>query len=123
MALIHDIGEAIVGDVVKQWGKKLIPNIKQIRKNEADAFKKIFSLIDGEEYIALFEEYEEMKTPESVFVKQIDRLEFIIQALEYEKAHKMKFPRDISVWVSSIITNKRLKQILAHVEKLRRKKW
>lgn len=122
MAIVHDVGEAIVGDIVKQYGEKMIPNIKQIRKNEEKALKKIFSLINGTEYIKLYQEYEGMKTKESLFVKQIDRLEFMMQALEFEKTYKMKFPAEISKWVSSMIKDKSLKKILNEIETLRKKK-
>ena len=121
-AIIHDIGEALVGDIIKHLGKKTVVNLAQVQKNEEDAIKKIFSLIDGAEYIKLYQEYEEMKTKEARFVRQIDRLEFLIQALEYEQEHKIKLPKVYSDWVNMVMKDKSLKKIVDQIEKLRRKK-
>jgi len=40
----------------------------------------------GDEMYSLFMEYEEGKTEESKFVKQLDKFEMVVQAYEYEKA-------------------------------------
>lgn len=122
MALVHDVGEAFVGDIVKTKGGKAVPNIEAIKQNEENAIREIFSLIDGDEFIKIYQEYEEMKSPESLFVKQIDRLEFMIQALEYEDSHPLKFPKEFSDWSSSIIKSKYLKKILNYIESQRTKK-
>jgi len=121
MALVHDVGEAVVGDIVKQFGKKKHPDIKNIKKREEDAFIKIFSTIDGKEYIKLYKEYETMRTKEARFVKQIDRLEFMIQAQEYEKEHRVTFPVEFYEWSSIIMKDKRLKKLLEEIESLRKK--
>ena len=121
MALIHDVGEAIVGDIIKYRGDKPHPSIQEIRQKEKEAIEKIFSIIDGQEYIKLYQEYEAMKTREAKFVKQIDRLEFMIQALEYEKKHKIKFPKEFSDWSSMVMSEPKLKKILQKIENLRKK--
>lgn len=120
MALIHDLGEAIIGDIITTWGKKPLPILKEKKRKEKEAIKKIFSLIDQNEYVKLFDEYEKMKTKEAKFVKQIDRLEFALQALEYEEKHKIKFPKNYTVWPRVMITQKDLKNILDEIEKLRK---
>ena len=42
-------------------------------------------IVHSDEFISLWKEYEEGITDEARFVKQIDKLEMIIQAHEYEK--------------------------------------
>ena len=57
---------------------------------EKRAVDKISDLIPEpemkKEMIDLWNEYEEGTTPEAILVKDIDRLEMIIQAVEYEKS-------------------------------------
>ncbi len=116
MALIHDLGEAIIGDIITTWGKKPLPILPEKKRRERKAIEKIFSVIDQKEYVKLFEEYEKMQTKEAQFVKQIDRLEFAIQAWEYEKKHKIKFPKNYSVWPRAMIKQKYLKYILDKIK-------
>ncbi len=81
MALIHDVGEAYVGDFTPL--DKVPPGTKQAMESEALA--KIFNkLPGGDSLIEIWQEYEAQETPEAKFVKQIDRLEFALQASVYE---------------------------------------
>ena len=81
MALIHDVGEAYVGDITPT--DKVAPEAKKAM--EADAMDKIFTkLPGGQDLIAIWQEYEAQDSPEAKFVKQIDRLEFAFQASVYE---------------------------------------
>lgn len=86
MALIHDVGEAYIGDFTP------LDDISSEEKKsmEADALKKIFAKLDqGEELIALWQQYEAQETPEARLVKQVDRLEFAFQASVYEHQGKI----------------------------------
>lgn len=86
MALIHDVGEAYIGDFTPLDD---IP-VEKKKAMEADALRKIFSKLDqGEELIALWQQYEAQETPEAQLVKQIDRLEFAFQASVYEHQGKV----------------------------------
>jgi putative hydrolases of HD superfamily len=118
MALIHDLGEAEIGDVITTRGKKVIVNLSKKIAKERKALLKILNLLDKEEYIKLFDEYEENKTKEAKLVKQLDELEVAIQAYEYEKEHKI----DLSEFFESnrsVIKDNYLKKILSALEKLR----
>ena len=60
---------------------------KQCREKEA--MEHLITLAGeeaGSEIMALWKEYNERKTPEAMFVKDLDRFEMILQAFEYEKA-------------------------------------
>ena len=86
MALIHDVGEAYIGDFTPLDD---IP-VEKKKSMEAEALRKIFSKLDqGEELIALWQQYEAQETPEAQLVKQIDRLEFAFQASVYEHQGKV----------------------------------
>ncbi len=86
MALIHDLGETITGDIVTEKGNEIINSKKEKFQKEKEAMQKIFSNVErGEEYLGLWLEYEEQKTPEARILKQLDKIEMIIQALEYEE--------------------------------------
>jgi putative hydrolase of HD superfamily len=119
MALIHDIGEAKIGDVITMQGKQKLVNYLEKLKLEDKAFEEIFSLIDGSEYILLFKEFEENKTKEAKFVKELDKLEMAMQAYEYEKRYKI----NLEIFFENskvLISSKEIREILAEIEKLRK---
>lgn len=86
MNTIHDLGEIGIGDIKWESGKKVISDPKMKHKDELSVMKRIFDEYPyGNKYIGLLNEFNEQKTPEAKFLKQIDKLEMAIQALEYEQ--------------------------------------
>lgn len=86
MNIIHDLGEVGVGDIKWEIGKKVIGDQEAKRKDEMTVMNAIFGKYsDGKKYINLLKEFNEQKTPEAKFLKQIDKLEMALQALEYEQ--------------------------------------
>lgn len=86
MALVHDLGETLIGDIKWETGNKVIGSKAEKHKDEQKAIEKMFSDNPNfKEYIDLWKEFEEQKTKESRFVKQLDKLEMVLQAYEYEK--------------------------------------
>lgn len=57
---------------------------------EEKTMKDLLSILgdQGEEYFNLWKEYQVRKSEEAKFVKAVDNLEMILQALEYEKEEK-----------------------------------
>lgn len=54
-----------------------------------DGFKESLGNTEtANEIVDLWHEYEDAKTPEALFVKDLDKFEMIVQALEYEKCKK-----------------------------------
>lgn len=84
MAIVHDIAEAIVGDITPSDG---VPKAEKSRK-EREALEHMCELLGAEsrakEMSELWNEYEENSTPEAKIVKDFDKVEMILQALEYE---------------------------------------
>jgi len=81
MALIHDLAESKTGDLTPSQK----PNDHS--ENESNAMAGILSLLpEGLEtrYMGLWEEYETKETPEARLVHNADRIEMLVQALEYE---------------------------------------
>ncbi len=87
MALLHDLEEAITGDMptlkkVKYDKEKLL---KENLRKMNDALSSLSNNI-RKEYIGLWLESEKCETKYSKLLKQIDYIEMMIQCLEYEKA-------------------------------------
>lgn len=99
MAVVHDMAEAIVGDIAPD------DNVSKKEKQERElaAMKHIVSILQGTEesvpsksdsnvqqstyLMDLFHEYEERTSKESVAVKDLDQLDMVLQADEYETEH------------------------------------
>ncbi|KAK8846624.1 hypothetical protein IAR55_005710 [Kwoniella newhampshirensis] len=94
MALVHDLAEAHVGDITPVEG---VPaHVKHDLEEQAmDSF--LNEMLGGEgnkdaraRFRALFDEYEARETPESKLVKDLDRLELALQAVEYERSQDIR---------------------------------
>ncbi|XP_053972809.1 5'-deoxynucleotidase HDDC2 isoform X2 [Hylaeus anthracinus] len=83
MALIHDLAECIVGDITPHDG--IPPDVKH--RLEDEAMEDICKLLGdkGPMILEMFREYEKQESPEAKYVKDLDRLDLIMQAYEYEK--------------------------------------
>ncbi|KAL1221557.1 hypothetical protein V5N11_004133 [Cardamine amara subsp. amara] len=119
MAIVHDIAEAIVGDITPSCG------ISKEEKNrrESEALEHMCKLLGGgeraKEIAELWREYEENSSLEAKVVKDFDKVEMILQALEYEQAQGKdleeffqstagKFQTDIGkAWASEIASRRR----------------
>lgn len=84
MAIVHDIAEAIVGDITPSDG---VPKEEKSRR-EQEALDHMCKLLGGgpraKEIHELWREYEEASSEEAKVVKDFDKVEMILQALEYE---------------------------------------
>ncbi|EEH07464.1 HD domain-containing protein [Histoplasma capsulatum G186AR] len=94
MALIHDMAESIVGDITP--ADTHIPKIEKARR-EAEVIeyisKSLLGAVPGlasQDIQEIFEEYEDNNTLEAKFVHDIDKLELLLQAVEYERSHAGK---------------------------------
>ncbi|KAJ8396260.1 hypothetical protein AAFF_G00021270 [Aldrovandia affinis] len=84
MALVHDMAECIVGDIAPA------DNISKAEKHrrEEEAMKHLTGLLQEglrKEIYELWDEYEQQASPEARLVKELDQLEMILQAHEYEE--------------------------------------
>lgn len=88
MALVHDLGEAVIGDITPSDG---VP-ASQKEKIEREAARKIFAEVDDDGLLmGLWEEYATASSQDALFIKELDKLEMAFQAYHYEKerGHKL----------------------------------
>uniref|UniRef100_A0A0R3S225 5'-deoxynucleotidase HDDC2 n=1 Tax=Elaeophora elaphi TaxID=1147741 RepID=A0A0R3S225_9BILA len=86
MTLVHDLGEAIIGDVTPYCG--ISPTEKH--RLEDEAMKKITAMVPstaGEDWYSLWQEYEGNETKEAKIVKHLDKFDMIVQAFHYEQKY------------------------------------
>ena len=86
MCLIHDLGEALTGDVPSFY------KTEQNEMSEAEAWEQIFGMLPqpyASEFRALYQEMEERKTPEAKLYKALDNMEAVVSHNE----------ADISTWI------------------------
>ncbi len=86
LALIHDLQEALVGDITPFDGVSK----EEKALKEQQAIEKISQILGFEELKNLFAEYEENKTKEARFIKDMDRLDAVLEAKYYDNSHKTK---------------------------------
>jgi putative hydrolase of HD superfamily len=82
MALIHDLPEAIIGDLTPKQ------KTAETEESEETSMSRILGLLprkQRENYLAVWNEYQEGKTKEAEAVRQLEKIEMAMQAKEYEK--------------------------------------
>lgn len=92
MALIHDMAESLVGDITP------VDKVDKSEKarREADVMNYISKnllggvpggILSGQDILKVFQEYEDNVTLEAKFVHDIDKMELLLQMVEYERAN------------------------------------
>lgn len=78
ICLVHDLGEAINGDIsaVLQVGA---PSKAEQERADLEQLTAILPAVSRDEIVALWDEYEQASTPEARLAKGIDKLETILQ--------------------------------------------
>ncbi|MEM1537972.1 MAG: HD domain-containing protein [Thermoproteota archaeon] len=87
MLLLHDVQEAITGDY-DLFAKKEM-GINEVESRERVAIKDVLSLLPDElkaRYLSLWEEFKDGITTEAILANDLDKIEAVMQALEYEEA-------------------------------------
>lgn len=90
MCLIHDMAESVVGDLTPA---DQVPKIEKLRRETAtmdyisnQVLGNVYgNSSTGEEIRAIWQEHEDSETLESHFVQDIDKVELLLQMVEYEK--------------------------------------
>ncbi|KAJ4833121.1 hypothetical protein Tsubulata_006224 [Turnera subulata] len=122
MAIVHDIAEAIVGDITPSCGVSK----EEKSRREREALEHMCQLLGGgsraKEISQLWMEYEENSSPEAKIVKDFDKVEMILQALEYENEQDRdleeffqstagKFQTEVGkAWAFEIVSRRRKQQ-------------
>lgn len=94
MALVHDLAEAQVGDITPHCGVSDGDKHQQELSAMTQMTNHLQSTssfgVAGQEILDLWKEYEEGTSLEAKLVKDMDKLEMTLQALEYEQDGKNK---------------------------------
>ena len=93
MALIHDMAESLVGDITPV--DVSVPKAEKARREAAVMDYITQDLLAGvaggkflgADFLQVFREYEDNESLESKFVHDIDKLELLLQMVEYEREH------------------------------------
>lgn len=78
LCLVHDLGEAIGGDIAAVDQKAGAPKAAEERRDLLELTSALPAKIQAE-ILSLWDEYEENQTPEAQVVKGLDKLETLIQ--------------------------------------------
>ena len=84
LALIHDLAEAKVGDITPHCGVSDEEKYKLELSTMEQIQSMLGQLLAGDEILDLWKEYEEGSTTEAKLLKDLDKIEMILQAQEYE---------------------------------------
>ena len=110
-ALIHDLCESLTGDITPN--DNVPPREKQ--EKEHDAARKILGQIDNSgELFELWKDFEYERTPEGKLIKELDRLEMLLQAFHYEKEHHINLD-EFYAFVEQKLTSPELKKIFREI--------
>lgn len=85
LATVHDLAEAIVGDITPHDSI----SADEKRRCESDATHNLAALADMPELIALWKEYDQNSTPEARFIHELDALEMASQAIAYQRSGRL----------------------------------
>lgn len=93
IAVIHDIAESLVGDITPFEG---VPKLEKHRR-EYETILYLSAIIEpynekfSKDIVELWLDYEEIRCIEAKYVKDIDKLEMIQQAWDYEQDFGIKY--------------------------------
>ncbi|MFH1174403.1 MAG: HD family hydrolase [archaeon] len=110
MALIHDLGEIAIGDWV--WEKGAYSDVERQKKKHEHELAFMNNTLIGEQR-ELGIEFIEQQTPTAKFLKELDKLDMVFQALEYEKRVPAATLDEFWENAEKYITTPSLKEILA----------
>lgn len=82
MAVLHDLAEVMAGDITPHDGISR----EEKRKVEEESLRKLLGNIpNADSYIELWLEYEAQESREAKIMREIDKLEMALTAVEYQK--------------------------------------
>lgn len=89
IAIVHDLAEAITGDVATRVKGMSNPEAGEAkRERERDAMQRLMARFPAEqaqELMSAWEEYEMRSTPEALFVRDMNLIDMCLQACRYEE--------------------------------------
>ncbi|KKA30778.1 hypothetical protein TD95_004407 [Thielaviopsis punctulata] len=110
MCLIHDIAEAVVGDITPA---DLVSKVEKKRRETVTVdyiSDRLLRGATGEELKSIWHEHEDGVTLESCFVQDLDKLEMLLQMAEYESRSNGQINLEDFTYVTTKIQLPEMKQ-------------
>jgi putative hydrolase of HD superfamily len=127
MALIHDMAESLVGDITpvdpvskEEKSRRESTTMDYICTNLLGKFN---GGLNGQEVRKIWQEYEDSETPESLFVHDVDKIELLLQMVEYERTGKCELDLGEFTWVAQKIQSDEVKGWAQQVFRERQEMW
>jgi putative hydrolase of HD superfamily len=127
MAVIHDMAEALVGDITPA------DNIEKPEKSrrESETMDYICDKLlgtfngglNGKDIRAIWQEYEDSETAESHFVHDVDKIELLVQMVEYERSHNCDKDLGEFTWVYASIRSEEVQGWARQLFRERKQMW
>ncbi len=128
MALVHDMAEALVGDITP------VDGVDKVEKNRRETETMDFltsrllgrstGLMEQSQGLReIWQEYEDGQTLNAKFVKDIDKIELVLQMMEYEREKDGKLDLGEFVWVAGKIQLEEVKSWCREILKEREDFW
>lgn len=127
MALIHDMAESLVGDITP------VDPVSKDEKSRRESttmdyicttlLGKFNGGLNGKDVRQIWQEYEDSETPESLFVHDIDKIELLLQMVEYERSHNCDIDLGEFTWVAQKIQSDEVKGWAKQVFVERQQLW
>lgn len=118
LALIHDLEEAIIGDLTPR--DKARRGAGRVRMDREGAIRKLLSKLPPDSrpaYLRLWTDLKERRSKEARLVHQLDKVEMAFQAKEYGKRTGQRKMRDFYESASSEISDPLLKRAFESILK------
>ena len=127
MALIHDMAESLVGDITpvdpvskEEKSRRESTTMDYICTNLLGKFS---GGLNGQEVRKIWQEYEDSETAESHFVHDIDKIELLVQMVEYERTSKCENDLGEFQWVADVIKSEEVKAWAHQIIREREQLW
>ena len=127
MALVHDIAEGLVGDLTPVDG---VPKVEKNRREAATMDWIASRLLGnvqggmlGKAIRDVWQEYEDGETLESKFVHDVDKVELLLQMVEYERDNDCKVDLSEFTWVARKVCLPEMKDWAEEILDERRQLW
>ncbi|TPX11765.1 uncharacterized protein E0L32_007502 [Thyridium curvatum] len=129
MCLIHDMAESLVGDITPVDG---VPKPEKNRREAATMDYITQNLLGnlyggatgvGQDIRDVWQEYEDSKTLDSLFVHDVDKMELLLQMVEYEKRGKGQVDLGEFAYVATKMALPECKEWAAEVLREREEFW